>query len=238
MPASCAPVDQYLSLEALKAALRLTGEGVDDALRLAIAAASRRIDRHCDDQFWRTAPATVRSFVADDPRRLWVGSFADADTVVVALDCDDDGVFETVLDVGEWRPAPTEPPPGEPYREIQLVGSRCFPGTLPYGYPLPSYGYPPFGYGNWGWPYGGSPRARVRVSARWGWPAVPPQVTQACQILAIDYFKSKDMTNGAAGITGISTGAFGGQRGVLVTEAALNPLAAALLSGLGELVVA
>lgn len=42
-------------------------------------------------------------------------------------------------------------------------------------------------------------RPTVRVTAVWGWPAVPPQVRMACQILAVDHYKSKDLTGGIAG---------------------------------------
>lgn len=65
-------------------------------------------------------------------------------------------------------------------------------------------------------------RPQVRVTAVWGWPAVPAQVRQACQILAVDHYKSKDMTGGVAG--------FGDAGPVRV--AAFNPQARNLIESL------
>lgn len=233
-------VTDYLRVDQLKTALRISQDGFDDQLALAITAASREIDEHCNDRFYRDDAPTPRVFVARAARRLMLPSYATTDGMVVEVDIDDDGVFETTWTLGvNFQAAPTAPQTGWPYTEIQTLGPSFLPGMLnpywgwAYGY-SPGYYGPAYG-GEW-WPL--SQRARVRVTAAWGWPAVPPQVSQACQVLAIDYWKSKDLTNGAAGTTTLSTAAFGGARGTQVQIGGFNPLAKSLLCGLREPVIA
>lgn len=50
-----------------------------------------------------------------------------------------------------------------------------------------------------GW--GSTRLARVRVTAKWGWPAVPDEVVQAALIQAIRLFKRKDSPEGVLGST-------------------------------------
>lgn len=50
-----------------------------------------------------------------------------------------------------------------------------------------------------GWPCGGA--QRVRVTARWGWPAVPDDVVQACLIQAARLYRRKDSPEGVMGST-------------------------------------
>jgi hypothetical protein len=237
-------VQDYITVDYLKAALRRTNDTFDDLFQAAISAASRQIDDHCNDQFWTdiTAGPTVRVFEAVRPRDLATPSFSTTDGLVVELDVDGDGTFETTVPVGDVQAVPVTPKFGWPHQRIQLVGSQTFPGTTwsyygGYGYGYGSYpGYylPSYG-GEW---FPRSTRARVRVTAQWGWPAVPAQVVQACQILAISYYKTKDLTGGQAGTSGLSTGTFGGQKTVMLSGGAMDPEAAHLLCGLREPVVA
>jgi hypothetical protein len=232
----------YITLESLKAALRLTNNTFDELLQMAITSASRQIDQFCDDQFWKFDAAAPRMFKAERPRRLLPGAFSTTDGLVVEVDLDNDGVYETTWVRGkDYQVTPPTPRPGWPYTAIEALGSAWFPGQ--YGF-SPYYGYAyTYSPGYYGASFGGewyprSMRARVRVTAKWGWPTVPPQVRQACQILAIDQYKSKDLTNGAAGTTGLSTGAFGSQKSIQVTPAGFNTIAEALLCGLRDVVVA
>ena len=59
------------------------------------------------------------------------------------------------------------------YTQIRAVGSKVFPTA--------------------------GQRARVQVTAAFGWPAVPDAVTQATYELALDIFKMKDAPFGVAG---------------------------------------
>lgn len=221
----------YIDLADLKSALRITNTSADVELNRAINSSSRLIDQYCNDQFWRTDPL-ARLFRAEFYDVLEVKSFADTAGVIIELDNDDDGVFETVLDDTDWQAEPVDRDPLTPFKRIQLLGGRTFPGSWRSAYQTD----PAYLYSNVN-PYF-SRRARVRITAEWGWPSVPPQVIQACQILAISAFKSKDITGGFGGASALSTGAFGAKRDILINPSALDPMAIALLSGLRDVVVA
>lgn len=196
----------YLPLGALKAALGNsdTPASYDDELARAINAASRQIDSCCGTRFWRESSPTPRLFMAGDPHTVWTGDFATTDGVVVATDEDGDGVFETVWAADEWRAQPlVQVVSDRPFTHVVATGARRFPCR--------------------GRRWAGSPLAPlVQVTAAWGWPSVPAEVVQACQILAIDHFKSKDLTGGVAG--------FGEYNPVRVS--AFNPQAKALIEHL------
>lgn len=240
------PVDEYLSIEALKIALRDARPDpnpFDDAYRLAIRAASRQIDQHCDTQFWRADPATAKQFQAEDARTLWTGPISDTTGLVVKFDQDNDGVFETTLLASDWQAGPVNRSPGRPYDRIDLVSSVRFPGAWRNN--APWYGYPAAGgYGGYsGYLYGNDARfrplrARVEVTAHWGWPELPWQVVQACQILAMDHFKSKDMTGSSAGTPMTSAGSFGAQAAYQVKGGGMSAAASGLLCGLRDYVIA
>lgn len=214
----------YLDVEQLKAALRIANNSFDDSLQLAIDSASRQIDEHCNEQFWLTDAPVARLFRPEHGRVVWTGSFATTAGVQVELDLDDDGAFETTLSAADWQAEPISPDSGWPYNRIEALGSVCFPH-----YRRGSY---------LGERYATSRRARVRVTARWGWPSVPAQVVQACQILAIDHYKSKDVVNGSAGNSSLSTGTAGSFKNSTVRHSGLNPMAAKLICGFRDLVVA
>lgn len=70
--------------------------------------------------------------------------------------------------------------------------------------------------------FGRSPYSRVRVTAKWGWPAVPDEVVQAALIQASRLFKRKDSPEGVLGSA---------EWGV-VRLSRVDPDVSALLSGL------
>jgi hypothetical protein len=229
----------YLSVDQLKATLRITNESFDTELQLAITASSRQIDNWYGDQFWSSGEPSTRLLQADTSTHVRPGVFASTDGVVIETDVDGDGVFETTWDASAWQPAPSAPMFGYPYERIIAVGNQFFPAPKRHsdrhrycgGYWDYGYGYGDYGYDSF---YGNNRAARTRITAQWGWAAVPAEVQQACQILAIDHYKSKDFTNGSAGISGLSTGSFGGQKTVMVVQQPFNPLAVKLLCHLKD----
>lgn len=230
----------YITVLALKNALRIDPGNVrfDDELALAITSASWQIDQYCDEQFWQDDAPTSRLFFTEQPRRIFTPSFSSTDGLVVEVDLDDDGVFETTWTAGvDFQVVPVAPKPGWPYKGLETLRSAYFP-TADWRQGITAWGgdyYGPTFGGEW-WPR--SQRARLRITALWGWPQVPPQVVQACQILATDHYKSKDVTEGSSGMQGSSTGRFGSGTHAGVKPAGFNAMAAKLLCGLRELVIA
>lgn len=232
-------VTDYLTVEQLKTALQITNDSKDDLLQLAVTSASRQIDTHCRDQFWMDDAPSARVLAPDWPGDIWTGAYGTTVGMTVETDDDCDGVFETLWDASEWQAEPLVPQAGYPFNRVVAVGAKFFPGARNHGhvsFPYNGYGYGySSGYGQTSYPR--SRRARVRITARWGWPAVPAQVQQACQVIAIDNYKSKDFTNGSAGATSLATGSSGSARSSLVVHS-LSPMACSLLRGLRDVVVA
>lgn len=232
----------YLGVQQLMDVLRddrridLFGE----AYERAIAAASSQIDQYCDDQFWLNPTPIARTFQAQDYRTLWTGSIGSATGLVVKFDLDDDGVFEYTVPSASWQLGPVNQRPDKPWDRIELLDSQSFPGAWrgdPYGRGV---GHP--GYGGYGCGYDQrfrSLRARVEVTARWGWPSVPWQVVQACQIIALDHFKSKDMSGTSAGLSPAGSSVFNAQSSYKTTATVgMNAQAEKLLCGLRDYVIA
>lgn len=213
----------YITLAQLKAVLRDQQPTYDLAYERAIEAASRQIDTYCNTRFWQSTTPTLRLFKPDNRVTLHTGEFATTTGLIVRTDDDDDGVFENTWAATDYQVEPLTPMDGKPYNRIVALRARYWP--VPYWEHARYRAY-----------YTDpdallSQRARVEVTATWGWAAIPSQVMQACQILAIDLFKSKDLTGSAVGVSELSTGQFGGLRFDGFSIPRFNPIAEQLLSG-------
>lgn len=180
-------------------AARLNGK-----LERAINAASRMIDKHCGRRFWQDGTVVDRQYDADNSICCYVDDISTTTGLIVKIDDDADGTFETTLTIttdfillpynaGDRNPV-------EPYTELRMVsdGIQRFPV----------------------WSNG---RPGVQVTAKFGWPAVPDDVEKACLVQAAQLFKASDAIFG-----GVSLGLDGS---VLRVRSSMSPLAEALLEG-------
>jgi hypothetical protein len=163
--------NEYALLADLKATLDLTGETFADAdLQLGLTAASRSIDDTCERRFWLDPDATsVRYYTPRRSRRL-----LEIDDLVtftaLATDNDDDGIFSTAWTQNTdfvFEPL-NGTQDGEPYTMIRVQpnGRYALPGSRQGVMPRITL-----------------PRT-VRLTGRFGWPAIPPEIQQATMILA------------------------------------------------------
>lgn len=186
----------YLSVDQLKQAIG--GDSFDSAddelLQMAVSAASRQIDEFRGDQFWRQAQVSERVFVAEHPDVLWTGDFATTDGLEVKTWT---GTVWAPWAPTDWQAEPLRRHSERAYTRLVAVGTLAFPVHLE----------------------GRRGMANVKVTAKWGWPAIPAEVTMACQILAVDAWKSKDLMGGVAGFGDLGT----------IRISAFNPQAKALL---------
>jgi hypothetical protein len=170
----------YSTLAALKTHLRITDTADDTALTLALTAASRAIDYECNRQFGSVTPAVARYYSADclmvDGRpAVSIDDLQTVTSLVVALDMDDTGAYATTITSGTdfdlWpRNAAAN---GLPWTHLVMKDSSQ------YYLPWTSMG--------------------IRVTALWGWAAVPDVVTQAALIQASRFFVRRDSAYGVAG---------------------------------------
>jgi hypothetical protein len=159
----------YVTLPELKAARKITADDNDTTLTQALTAACRQIDRR-----------TGRTFGLDDTATARTYGVAGRTTVDGLLLVDDIGSVDgLVVEAGSgstWTP---------------VTGYDTGPdNALVRGEPITTLTKPAGGY--WVGP-------RVRITARWGWPAVPDDVRQAALLLANRLYGRKDSPGGVVG---------------------------------------
>lgn len=154
----------------------------------AVNAACRAIDQWCGQSFYATDVATPRTFDSRNGQTLWTAPFHTITGLIIATDTAANGVYGTTWAGTDYQLLPADgvdPYTGEPWPFNEIVG-----------------------VGSYSFPFGAARRGLVRVTAQWGWPAVPDPVAYAARLLAADLWKRKDAP------FGIMTGTvdFGGLR--------------------------
>lgn len=168
--------DPYITSAQLAAYLGVS-DSYDDALMTsASVAATEWVTKHCQRQFNKTTTATARTFVAKDAYICDVDDFHTTTGLVIATDDSDTGTYGTTWSATDYALRPFNgieaSTTGFPYRKIVAVESRYWPCA--------------------------TGRARVQVTAQWGWAAVPESVTLATKIVAAFIFNLKDSPIGIA----------------------------------------
>lgn len=164
----------YADLATLKESLGVTDADRDALLAQALSAASRSIDKACGRRFDLDATASARTY---RPGGLMVSVDGGGQALLVDDIGDTAGLLVEVGAGGSWT---------------ALGGVETGPdNALVRGRPVTSLFYPGV------WPVGGA--SRVRVTARWGWPAVPEEIVQATLIQASRLYKRKDSPEGVMG---------------------------------------
>lgn len=169
--------DNYITDDELIEYLGVTGTANDDLISAANAAASEWVTAYCARDFNKTTTASARVYVTDETGLLDVDDFHTVTDLLVKADDDNSGSYETTWTID--TDFVLEPfngieggRTGYPYRQIAAV-DRVFPHPIN--------------------------RARIQVTAQWGWAAVPDSVKQATRILAAEIFRLKDAPLGVAG---------------------------------------
>ncbi|MGI5288032.1 phage head-tail connector protein [Nonomuraea polychroma] len=166
--------NEYATLADLKTQLAVTDSARDALLNNALAAASRAIDKKTGRRFWLDPSAVQRTF---NPYSRIVR--------------DERGELLIVDDVGSTTGLVVETGSGSSWTAVTgyetspdnaLLDGQAITGLL-------------LSSGTWG--AGGA--TRVRVTARWGWPAVPDEIEQATLLQAGRLYKRKDSPEGVAG---------------------------------------
>lgn len=173
-------VNGYCTLEELRSQLGDSGNRLAvDLLERAVSATSRAVDAWCHRRFWQDATTTARTIPAGDvtPDLVWVPDISTIEGLVVQTDPGTAGTWSTTWAVGDYQVEPLgADADGGAYAwwRIAAVGDHRFPT-------------------------GQDRRSRVRVTARWGWSAVPDGVVEATILKATALFLRKDSPHGVAG---------------------------------------
>lgn len=165
--------NEYSDLATLKLQLGITDTARDTLLNRALTAASRAIDKQTGRRFWLDAVAVAR--VYNPYKRIardGRGELLLTDDIGTAS-----GLVVEVGTTGSWT---------------ALTSYETYPdNALADGLPLAGFLLPT---GVWG-----TSLTRVRVTARWGWPAVPDDIEQATRLQAGRLYRRKDSPEGVAG---------------------------------------
>jgi hypothetical protein len=170
-------VATYATLQELKAALNIADAVDDTQLNAALTSASAWVDGYCSRTFGTASGTATKDYA---PTSMYAPLYIDDATAIVEVRLDDncDGTFATVLGSANWQTEPVN----------QYVDGLAYPinrlRPIQEGY----------------WPmsvFAG--QATVRVSATYGWPAVPAAVNSATIMQAARLFKRLDAPLGVMG---------------------------------------
>lgn len=165
--------NEYTDLATLKLALGITDSARDSLLNKAMTAASRAIDKRTGRRFYLDAAASARTY---NPFERVV--------------CDERGELFLLDDIGSTTGLVVETGSGSTWTAV--TDYEASPdNALADGMPITGL---LLASGTWG-----TGRTRVRVTARWGWPAVPDDIQQACLLQSARLYRRKDSPEGVAG---------------------------------------
>lgn len=166
--------DPYATDVELKARLDITANTYDDEIDAALAAASAGVGQYCRRQFNQTDTASARVFYPGSCTRALVDDFHTITDLAIATGIG--GVYPTAWTAADYQLEPLNGTvageTGWPYDTIVAVGARTFPTSR----------VPP-----------------LRVTAQWGWAAVPAPVKAATLILASELLKLREAPFGVVG---------------------------------------
>lgn len=170
--------DSYATVTELNDYIALTKPSDNLAnLEEALETASREIDRYCERQFNKADTASERLYRPKGCKVVTIDDFYTTDSLVIETSSGYSGDFNVVWETTNYELEPlngiVNGELGWPYFRIRAVGSRSFPAV--------------------------SDRASLRVTAKWGWSAVPAPVKRATLVIASEMFKLKDAPFGVAG---------------------------------------
>lgn len=155
----------------------------DTLLEGLIESASRSIDRIANRRFYLDSSASARLYRAYSDVFVYTDDIGSTSGLQVALDEAGNGTYSTIITLNsDFILDPlTAAAKGRPFTQLTMVSSTTsfpiFPGL-----------------------FGNGLRPGVQVTARWGWPTVPDDITTACLILTADLYKRKDAPGGVLGL--------------------------------------
>lgn len=168
--------DPYITASELKLRLGITDTEDDVRIQGAVDSATRSINEATSRDFQKTTTATARAYWPLISQLVLTHDFHTTAGLVVKIDNDDDGTYETTIAAADYVTEPVDGIVGSmtgwPFWRIRLVNGDRFPRTR---------------------------RPTVQVTAQWGWTSVPVNIKEATYVLAEDLFKLRDTPFGVGG---------------------------------------
>lgn len=171
----------YTTSIAVKSSLgKITNDDRDDLIDSATLASSRLIDERTGRRFYLDAVASSRVYTHAGSGRF----FFDRTLMSYVITVDDIGSApEITVEVGSTASGAWSAVTGfSTFPENAIARGRPITALI-----MPSFWQPSL----WLW--------ELRVTARWGWPAVPTQIGEAARLLAARLYRRKDSPQGVIG---------------------------------------
>jgi hypothetical protein len=161
----------YSTVATLKTRLSISDTTDDTTLGLVLDGVCRAIDGHCGQSFYKDSAASVRYYTAVDKHTVFVDPLVSVTTL--ATDGDVDRTYSTTWAATDYDLMPANAASRDrPYTWIEMAPDGD------YNFPTRSLG--------------------VKLTAVYGWPAVPAAVSEAALLWAERIFKRKDAPFGIA----------------------------------------
>jgi hypothetical protein len=173
----------YATLAEIKAYLSISDSTDNDLLESLVESASRSIDRIANRRFYADSSASARTYRAYSDVFVYVDDISSTTGLVVAIDENGNGSYSKTLALNtDYILDPlTAASLGRPFTQLTMVSNTemwpIFPGITQNGL-----------------------RPGVQVTAKWGWPSVPDDISVACLTLTADLYKRKDAPGGVLGL--------------------------------------
>ena len=167
-------VNSYATLAQVKSSLRITDDLDDPLLELAIEAASRQIDSHCERVFYSTS--ATRVYAPNDSYYCETDDIVSITTAKTSSLAD--GTFDTTWATSDYELLPLNGIAGGlviPWNGLKAVGDYLFPVTTPVQ------------------------EATLQIVGVFGFASIPTAIKQATVILASRLMKRNDSPLGVAG---------------------------------------
>jgi hypothetical protein len=147
-------------------------------LENAISSTSRMIDAFCSRRFWRDPTPTTRMYQVTESDLAWVDDIATTSGLIIETDDLADGTFSTTWLSTDYDLSPYN-------TEVDIATAHAF--TRIHGlarlFPVNDY------------------RRTLRVTATFGWSAIPDQIHQACLMKSNVLALRRDSPYGVAGFS-------------------------------------
>jgi len=173
----------YATLTQIKNYLSISDNTDNDLLEDLIESASRSIDRIANRRFYADSSASARLYRAYSDVFVYTDDISTTTGLVVAIDENGNGTYSKTLTLNtDFIMDPlTASALGRPFTQLTMVSNTeswpIFPGLTQNGL-----------------------RPGVQVTAKWGWPSVPDDITVATLTLTADQYKRKDAPGGVLGL--------------------------------------
>ena len=163
----------YTTLALVKSAVRIADSVDDDLIQSVIGAASSRIDNACNRVFAQSTGD--RYYVAHNNYTVPIDDLCAGLTVAVRTDDDESNAYASLWSSSSYQFEPlNNTVQGKPVRLLRAVGANRFNIST-------------------------SGKAMIKITGTWGWPSVPPEISEATRLMVIRMFRRFDSPLGIAG---------------------------------------